>query len=637
MPNKFTVLYSTIVSMQGDNGGSLVCREHVQRLAAVDSVDLHVCIIGIAPAGSGTFVGSLGAKFHPIELTSATDVSDIRWSLAQLWPFSLERSALENPKVDLAFDRLVNQINPDVVIVDYLMTCLFVPSLFRRATRLAIITLNQEASFYAQLRRLGRLGPEVSSSLIAQVRLALFERAVYSASDAVVALSGGDVPKLLNSRVKKAVIEPALEEHTSRWGYREPADIFFVGNISHFPNYLAMKWLAEKFSPCLEANAPSARIRIIGACADEVPLNWKRSNIDFLGVSNKEEVERCFVQCKLFIAPIENKFGSKIKVLQCLSHGTPIVATSEALSGIPFPKSVPQFSLTDPDGAARLVAKMIFSKDRLTALSLELTDRNRELCRSRPERWKELLDDLCKRPVRSRLAGPWSRLGRPRVRDIMAATKRPWPDELEVGVREPFWIDVSGMYSLEKFDGKPLRWTAAISEIRVPLNPRTLPKKMSVALWGIAPTEGMPISISANEVEIFRGHVHCAGLDETLALPSLVDSPVLVIRLKSPGYVYPGEHSPARRGNKVHYAATLTNGSGLTVVNALLLRPKAGIAAFGLPENRKVPSAPFLTLGFQPLSPLYEVLQKRVLMTARQPWLATTPARDRKNGRNQEH
>ena len=541
MANKFSVLYSTIVSMVGDNGGSLVCREHVQRLAAVDSVDLHVCLIEplYQTARSSTLVNFLGAKFHPIEFTPAGGIPDIRWSSAKLWRFSIEEKwALERPKIDIAFDRLIDQINPDLVVVDYLMTYLFIPSIFRRATRLATITLNQEARFYGQLRRSGRLGPEASNSLMAQIRLALFERAVYSTSDAVVVLSRSDVPKLLSARVRKAVIEPALDEHSSKWRYPEAAHIFFVGNISHFPNYLAVRWLAEKFSPRLAENAPSARIWIIGACTDEVPLNWKRSNIDFLGVSNKEEVERCFVQCKLFIAPIENRFGSKIKLLQCLSHGTPIVATNEALSGIPFAKSIPQFSLSDPDGAARLVAEMIVSRDRLNALSLELTDRNRELCKSRPQRWKELLEDLCKKPVRSRLASRWSPLGRSRLADA----ERPWPDKLEVGVREPHWVTMSGMYSLAEFEGKPLRWTTPASEIRVPLNPRTLPKRMSVALWGIVPAEGMAaISISANEVEIFRGHVHAAGLAETFALPSLIGSPVLLIQLKSPGYKYPGD------------------------------------------------------------------------------------------------
>ena len=206
MPNKLSVLYSTIVSMVGDNGGSLVCREHVQRLAAVDSVDLHVCVIGPPhqTAGSGTIVNSLGAKFHPIELAPAGGhFPNSLVAGATLAIFHGKIGSRTVPKIDLAFDRLVDQIDPDVVIVDYLMTCLFIPSIFRRAVRLAIITLNQEASFYGQLRRLGRLGPEASNSLIAQIRLALFERAVYSTSDAVVALSRGDVPKLLNSRRAK--------------------------------------------------------------------------------------------------------------------------------------------------------------------------------------------------------------------------------------------------------------------------------------------------------------------------------------------------------------------------------------------------------------------------------------------------
>jgi glycosyltransferase involved in cell wall biosynthesis len=539
MPKNLSVLYGTVVSMIGDNGGSLVCREHVQRLAAVDSVDLHVCVMGPVSetTGSGKFVNSLGAKFHPIEFKPGRNASRI-WRLpGQLWPFSMEKLALEHPNVDVVFDRLVDQINPDVIMVDYLMTGLFIPSTFHRATRLVTITLNREASFYGQMRRLGRLGSDVSNSLIAQVRLALFERAVYGTSDAIVALSYGDVPKLLHSRVQKTVIEPALNEHSSRWRYREAGHIFFVGNISHFPNYLAVKWLAEKFSASLEKYALGSRIRIVGACADEVPLNWKRSNIDFLGVSNKEDVESYFVQCNLFIAPIKNKYGSKIKILQCLSHGTPVVATPEALSGIPFAKALPQFSLADPDGAARLVAEMIVSKYRLKALSQELTDHNRELCKSRPQRWRDLLEDLCKKPVRSRAATPWSPLGRAPIAD----TERRWPDELEIGTQEPFWVDISGMYPLEEMEGKPLRWTEATSEIRVPLNPRMLPKTMRVTLWAIAPADGMAISICANEVESFRGQVRGAGIDETLALPNLVASPILVVRLECPGYKWPGD------------------------------------------------------------------------------------------------
>jgi glycosyltransferase involved in cell wall biosynthesis len=539
MSRSCCLLYCTVVSLVRDDGGSLVCREHVRRLADLENVDLHVCIIGheSQTSGSRAFINSLKANFHPLEFAIEEDTSHIRWSPRRHWPFSMEKLALGLPKIDVAFDRLVDQITPDVVIMDYLMTGLFIPSIFRRACRLITITLNQEARFYGEMRRSGRLSSDVSNSFIAQIRLGLFERAVYNASDVVVALSPGDIPKL-HSRVEKTVIEPALDEHPSKWRYHATADLFFVGNIAHYPNYLAIKWLAEKLSLYLKENAPSVRIRIIGACSDEVPRSWKRSNIDYLGISDKEEVERCFVQCNLFIAPIENRFGSKIKILECLSHGTPVIATSEALSGIPFANSIPQFSLADPVGAARLVSGMIFSKDRLNTLSLELTERNREFCKSRQQRWRNLLESLCVRPARSRALYFWSPLKRVRVAEM----DRRWPPELEIGVHEPWWVDISGMYPPERMDGKPLRWTGAISEIRVPLNPRTLPKKIRVGLWGIAPAAGTALRISANEVEIFRGQVRSADMEETFALPSLVASPSLVIRIETLGFKTPGDN-----------------------------------------------------------------------------------------------
>jgi hypothetical protein len=97
------------------------------------------------------------------------------------------------------------------------------------------------------------------------------------------------------------------------------------------------------------------------------------------------------------------------------------------------------------------------------------------------------------------------------------------------------------MYPPERIEGKPLRWTEAISEIRVPLNPSTLPKKITVGLWGISPAAGTALRISANEVEIFRGEVRSADMEETFALPSLVSSQLLVIRIETPGFETPGD------------------------------------------------------------------------------------------------
>src|SRR6202040_4135695 len=99
--------------------------------------------------------------------------------------------------------------------------------------------------------RAGRLRSGVSNSIIAQWRLARFERSVYRNSDAVVVLCEGDLPKEQNVRAHTTVLEPVLDQSPDRWRYSGDQDIFFVGNIGHHPNFLAVKWLAEQFAPGL--------------------------------------------------------------------------------------------------------------------------------------------------------------------------------------------------------------------------------------------------------------------------------------------------------------------------------------------------------------------------------------------------
>jgi hypothetical protein len=51
------------------------------------------------------------------------------------------------------------------------------------------------------------------------------------------------------------------------------------------------------------------------------------------------------------MAPIANNYGSKIKLLQCLSLGTPFLATSNALTGL-RDLDAPLIALDDAPAAA---------------------------------------------------------------------------------------------------------------------------------------------------------------------------------------------------------------------------------------------------------------------------------------------
>src|SRR5262249_8638292 len=153
---------------------------------------------------------------------------------------------------------------------------------------------NRETDFFRDLRKLGRLPPWASNSRVANFRLALFERWVYRQCNAVIGLTAADLPPQRPNGIN-AVVPPVLEARTAGWGGNKSKNIFFVGNIAHYPNFLAIRWLCEEFAPALARLDPAAKIQILGVEIDSAPPEWsKQRNVELLGVGDRKQVHTCF-------------------------------------------------------------------------------------------------------------------------------------------------------------------------------------------------------------------------------------------------------------------------------------------------------------------------------------------------------
>ncbi|MCJ2142945.1 glycosyltransferase [Methylobacterium sp. E-066] len=548
MPPKKTVLYCTVIPVgRSNNGGSLVCGQNIQRLSELEGIDLHVCtIIDIgSQRDAAEFLRHLPATHHPINLSANAppDASGLRkWLPSLQWPFSFEDASASQSSVDAAFGELLGKLEPHIVIIEYLFTALFIRQALSSASRLVVITQNSEAVFYEQLRRLGRL-PQTASR-IASFRLGLFERTIYQMADTVVAFSAGDLPAYLG-KSKATVIEPVLDVSDLRWSKRSNNRIAYVGNIAHYPNFLAIKWIAEHFAPLLLSRDPNITIRVVGADAGDVDPNWKLSNIDYLGVGDNKLVENELTDCSLFIAPIENNFGSKMKVLQCLSHGTPVIATKEALSGIPFREQLPQIRLANPLDAAALCVELLSETGVCQRLSEKQSSLYQQMVSSRSSIWKNLLDRIASskpKIVRRHARRRARHAGLARFASVRAVnTSRPWRGPVEIGLKSPVGMRSSGLHGVEVHQNLPLRWTNGSAELGVPLNSITYPKHLKYEIWGI-PLTGDPYFRILVQGELIGEGVITGDLAiGTLDLPDLKGLDWISIRIESPRVDVPGD------------------------------------------------------------------------------------------------
>ena len=381
------VIYFTCVSVGTTmNGGALGCREHVTRIAATPGVKLTLCTTGPPEQASGdaAFAASIGARAVFLAWQDRPVPPHSRW------PFLWEAIAAAQSHVDISFAELLAAEAPDLLVVEYLMSALFIRRAYRAPVRRIMITQNWEARFFRDLRQLGLMPSDASATRIAEARLTIFEQWVYLRSHAVVTLTPGDLP-LRRPGLLRAVLPPIFPPRQRRWASSGKGRLLFVGSVGHYPNHLAVEWIATRLAPQLLRMGSLVRLRILGAEANTVPPAWLGPNLDYLGTGDAEVAEQEFCTTDLFLAPIANGFGSKIKLLECLAYGTPFIATEAALSGISFIQDVPRIELERPTETAALILAALDDPKGLRQFSERASAAMAEQLVGRQDAWQRLL------------------------------------------------------------------------------------------------------------------------------------------------------------------------------------------------------------------------------------------------------
>jgi FkbM family methyltransferase len=366
---KINVLYFTVVPLAVlNNGGTLCCRNHIRQLASDPQVKLTIATTGPAEWAHGNqeFARTLG--YNSIHIPFQCIPKGWRF-LPDALLFPHEKWAPEYASINKGLLSVVEELAPDVIIVDYLPSALYVRSIFDLAIPRVVITLNRESEFFREQRRSGQVAGPKLCAWIANFRFWLWERWVQRHCSGLVALSCNDLPTGLPRSVVLETMPPTLARSAERWSDKGSKDVFFVGNVNHYPNRMAMEWICTQLAVEVEALDPEIRFRLIGATKEAVPESWRRPCVEFLGLADDKEVTRRFIESALFIAPIANNFGSKMKLLECLSHGTPFIATVPAMSGLPFLEGLDTIDLKRPRDAARLIGRMLGNPEMLVAMS----------------------------------------------------------------------------------------------------------------------------------------------------------------------------------------------------------------------------------------------------------------------------
>jgi glycosyltransferase involved in cell wall biosynthesis len=112
----------------------------------------------------------------------------------------------------------------------------------------------------------------------------------------------------------------------------EPRTILFFGAINYFPNTDGALFFINEVMPRVTARYEGAKLRVVGPGAPPSITALQSRNVEIVGFVDdlRAEIERAAV----VVAPLRIGGGTRLKILEAMAMGRPIVSTSIGAEGL---------------------------------------------------------------------------------------------------------------------------------------------------------------------------------------------------------------------------------------------------------------------------------------------------------------
>lgn len=113
----------------------------------------------------------------------------------------------------------------------------------------------------------------------------------------------------------------------------QPDLLVYNGALTYSANYDAMRYFLAEIFPLIQAQRPQVNLTISGS-TERVDLSHLKINNSVRFSGFVEDVRQIVAPAVVCIAPLRDGGGTRLKILEAMALGTPVVATSKAAEGL---------------------------------------------------------------------------------------------------------------------------------------------------------------------------------------------------------------------------------------------------------------------------------------------------------------
>ncbi len=237
--------------------------------------------------------------------------------------------------------KLIEKEKPDIIQAEGLFAAQYfrflqdykIPKIFR--------SHNIEARIWERRSRQDNNLFRRTYSKLIFLKLSKYEQKIAHLSDGIVSISKDDYTyfQALNNSIPSITIPTSYPFPPDPLSFSQTPNIVFLASLDWYPNTNGLNWFLQKAWPQIIKQIPEIKLHIAGRNPDKNLASYlqKFKNVHFHGEINN--VKDYLIKGRILIVPLFIGSGMRIKIIEAMSLGIPVVATSIAAEGIPISHS----------------------------------------------------------------------------------------------------------------------------------------------------------------------------------------------------------------------------------------------------------------------------------------------------------